>query len=176
MFEEKVAEKLKQFHRDYDLDELASNDRFQLEQLAHALVHRDTYSSMMEAELSLEEPSVTKIKNLQKLLSDSIRDISNLEDGLRISRKNRKEKTESPVDYIKELKERAKRHLENRLSYIYCKCGVLVATFWLLNYDQGSRFMFICPQCGSKFFINDSELKNRTNDENRVVPTRVLGK
>lgn len=170
--------KLEEFKKDYDLDELTSNDKLSLKELARTLARLDIYNEMFNRIFkdTLGEGNradMQKLKLLQKFSDDALNSASKLQTDLRIVRKNRKSEEASVEDYIKNLKYRAKKFLESRLSYIYCpKCKTLVSTLWLLDYESGSRFKFTCPHCNTEFIVNDFELVRRTNDESRLVPTR----
>jgi len=169
--------KLKEFAQDYDLDELTSNDRLSLIELARTLARLDIYNSLFSRlfNAALEDGSVDmkKLEMLQKFSDAALTSASKLQSDLKIVRKDRKSNEASIEDYIKDLKDRAKKFLSSRLSYIYCpKCSTLISTVWLLNYAAGSRFKYVCPHCNEEFIVTDIELENRTNDETKIVPTR----
>lgn len=161
--------------KDYDLDDLASNDELLLNQLATALAQLDVYNEALAVYLEdTDNVDAAKVEKLQKVITAARSDASKIQDDLKISRKARKEKTASITEYISDLKIRAKHFLEQRLSYIYCPhCGTLVATLWLLDYTKGSRCNFVCPHCDRAFLVSDQDLFiNHTNDNDKLVPTR----
>ena len=166
-----VKKKLEILKEEYDLSDLAANDMLQLTNLAEALASQDVYNKLLSEELDSEEANISRVKEIQRLITEVTKNIATISDSLKIDRKSREKKTESVPDYVKDLKLRAKRFLDQRLSYIYCpKCKILVATMWLSRYNQGAKFKFICQKCNDSFIVSDSELDNRKNIDSAVVP------
>ncbi len=167
------SSKLDQFLKDYDVEDLTSGDMLALEELSRALAQLEIFGEMLKEQLGNEDVNLRAVQDLNKIISTARSDISKLQDDLKISRKTRKEKTESVPDFIKDLKKRAKHFLESRLAYIYCpKCKTLLANVWLLDYNAGARFRFVCPNCKDDFMLYDFNLAERTNDPERIVPTK----
>lgn len=168
---DRVALKLKELGDEYDLTDLAVNDRMQLESLAEALTQLDQFNEFLNNELLLDKLDLRKIKDLQKLVSDTRRDISNISDDLKISRKIREKKSDHLPDYIDNLKLRARNFIEDRMSYIYCpKCKTLVGNLYLVVYDLGGKASFVCHHCGNHFIVAFSELTTRKNVETALIP------
>jgi len=164
---------LERLNKEYDLSDLAENDRRQLEELASALAQASFFNWLLQDEAKKETIDVRKLKDLQKLLTDSRKDISSIQGDLRIDRKNRERKTESVPEYVKDIKTRALKFLSERLSYIYCpKCKFLLGNIWLYKYNLGSKFKFICPQCENEFIVIDSALEDRKNLSDAIVPKK----
>jgi DNA-directed RNA polymerase subunit RPC12/RpoP len=165
---------LQELYKDYDLVDLNSNDKYQLEELAIATAQSEALNRRWQEEIEKENMDPMDLKRIQSILAKSRSDIISLQKDLKIARKDRGSLSDSPVDFISDLKSRAKSFLKERLSYIYCpECGTLSANIWLKNYNKGSKFQFICPRCDYKFIVNDFDLEDRTNDDSKVVPTRI---
>mgnify|MGYP006310932343 CR=1 FL=1 len=167
-----VEERLDELSEEYDLTDLAANDKMQLQNLAEAMTQLDQYTDILQRELSKEDEDLTisRIKSLQKLISDTRKDISSISDDLKIYRKNRDKSEEDLATYISSLKERASKFLDDRFSYIYCtECKTLVATIWLLEYKNG-KSNFVCPKCGNSFIVAHGQLNKRKNREDALVP------
>lgn len=168
---DRFLEKLQKLGEEYDLTDLAVNDRMQLESLAETLAQLDQYNELLNQELSLEDINLRKIKDLQKLASDTRRDVSNISDDLKISRKIREKKSDSLPDYIANLKLRARKFIEDRVSYIYCpKCKTLIGNLHLTDYSYGGKANFVCHHCGQNFIVAFSELTQRKNIEDALIP------
>jgi len=156
---------------EYDLSDLAANDRRQLEELASANAQAAYFNMLLEEESQKESVDIKKLKDLQILLTGNRKDISTIQSDLKIDRKNREKKTESIPEYIKDLKDRGLKFLAARMSYIYCpKCKFLVGNMWLYKYSMGSKFKFICPSCENSFIVADSDLEQRKNVATALIP------
>lgn len=172
--EEKTNEYLEILTQDYDIEDLTGNDSANLEALAVAKAQLDRYNDVWEEYMNSEKIPLSDINTLRNIISSTRQDIIRIEDSLGIQRKNRKKEEESLVEYLKSVKKRARSFLEERLSQIYCpECSTLVASMWLLSYDLGSRFKFICPFCSNDFLVEDFELKNRKNLDDKLLPRGV---
>jgi len=170
-WDKQVANKLKQLKSEYDLDELAANDLLQLNNLAEAMASLDTYTEMLEWELSCDERNIKNISDIQRLIIEVGKNISSISNDLKIDRKSRERKTESVPDYIKDLKERGRKFLEQRMYYIYCPiCKELLISMWILNKNFGHKFKCVCPQCKHEFVVNASDLELHKNIPDVIVP------
>jgi len=166
-----VDEKLKELGTEYDLTDLAVNDRMQLESLAEAYTQLGKFYELLDDEFSKEAGNFTRVKDLKKLISDTLKDISNISDDLKISRKIRESKSDHLPDIIAGFKVRARKFIEDRMSYIYCpKCKTLVGNLYLIDYNIGGKANFVCPHCGNNFIVAFSELTTRKNLESALLP------
>ena len=162
---------LSRLNDEYDLSDLASNDRRQLEELASANAQAAYFNMLLEEEAQKDSVDIRKLKDLQTLLTGNRKDISTIQGDLKIDRKNREKKTESIPEYIKDLKDRGLKFLAERMSYIYCpKCKFLLGNMWLYKYSMGSKFKFICPNCENSFIVADSDLEQRKNIDTALIP------
>lgn len=159
------------FEQEYDTDDLAVNDRVMLDELSTAMAQLELLNN--ELNILLEESPIDtrRVSEINKVISGIRTDVSRIQDDLRITRKTRKEKSDSVPEFIRDLKARASRFLEERMSYIYCpNCKTLVATLWLLDYSKPNKFLFTCPKCRHDFIIESALLDARTNNKERIVP------
>lgn len=162
------------FEKEYDTEDLAVNDRIMLDELSTAMAQLELLNMELNTLLQESPIDTRRVTEVNKAISVIRTDISKIQDDLRITRKTRKEKTESIPEFIHDLKTRAAKFLSERLSYIYCpSCNTLVATIWLLDYNSSSKFLLVCPTCNNDFIINASQLDQRTNNRERVVPYSV---
>ena len=169
---ERVEEKLETFKSEYDLSELAANDILQLRSLAEAMSSLDVYNEMLEQELAEDPRSIKNIADIQKLITEAGKNISTISGDLKIDRKNRERKTESVPDYVRDLKSRARKFLEQRMVYIYCpKCKTLLMSAWLLDLNAGNKFKFNCSNCKHSFVVDDVEFATQhKNIPDVIVP------
>lgn len=170
-----VSEKLEQLQDEYDLSELAANDLLQLNNLAEAMASLDMYNEMLDDELSKEERNIRNISDIQKLITEANKNISLISTQLKIDRKSREKQTESVPDYIRDLKERAKIFLKDRMYYLYCtKCKTLLISMWVLDINSGHKFKVTCINCKNNFIVNGSDLEFHKNVPDVIVPTGML--
>jgi RNase P subunit RPR2 len=66
-----------------------------------------------------------------------------MQDDLKISRKTRRsEKEEDAITFLEELKTKAKKFYEQKMTYIFCpKCNTLLATMWFMYPDYKSNMI-----------------------------------
>ncbi len=178
-FEARIKKKLLTFEEDYDLSDLKINDKEILRALIQSLISLEDYEQIMyklKKEVTIE--NLTLIDKVSKTMSDLRSDISKMQDDLKITRRTRKSDQEaSVIAYIDSLKTKAKEFYESRQSYIYCECGMLLATVWSLYPEENNRMEFIChrelqdgSRCGTKIRVTTKELlaKHGTNDVSRM--------
>jgi DNA-directed RNA polymerase subunit M/transcription elongation factor TFIIS len=135
------------------------------------MVSLDIYNGMLEQELGEEPRSIKNIADIQKLVTEASKNISSISTDLKIDRKSREHKTDSIPDYVRDLKDRAKKFLEQRMYYIYCpKCKTLLLSMWLLDINSGNKFKLTCPNCKNTFVVADSELPLHKNIPDAIVP------
>lgn len=149
-FDKRVEETMLEFEKDYDLSDMKFNDRTTLEALSRAYVTLQDYDAILTRlrgeDLREHSYLLTVIDKLSKIASDYRRDISKMEDDLKISRKIRKaSKEESAMEELKRLKELAVDFYNKVMSYVYCpKCKMLLGTIWTLYPNENNTFHFEC--------------------------------
>ena len=181
-YEDRIERKLKQFENDYDLSDMKINDMETLRALVQAILtleDLEQYTFSLRSE-GISFDNLTLLDKVGQQMSKLRADISKMQEDLQITRKIRKADEEgSVVNFLEDLKEKAKRFYEQKMSYIFCpKCNMLVATIWVLWPDGNNKLQFICnrkldegAKCGHKFVVTTSELKhNRGTNKPEVLP------
>ena len=187
-WEDRIADKIKQFGADYDLDELNSNDMMLLRSLAQSFISLEdfeliTYNIREKKTIMFDDLPI--IEKLSKIMSDLRSDISRIQDDLRITRKLRKsEKEQTVIAYIDDLKKKAKEFYESKMLYIICpKCNMLLGTIWAhYPYNSKNKIALVCERvledgtvCGEKVIVGTKELiEGKGVNKPEVVPESVL--
>jgi hypothetical protein len=169
-FEERVQKKIAEFESEYDTSDMKINDRMILRQLAQAAIAIEDYENFtfnLRTE-GISNETIILFDKIQKIMSDLRKDISAMQDDLKITRKIRKgEKEESVVQYIETLKIKAKKFYENKHQYIFCpKCNMLLGTIWFLYpNDSKNKIQLRCNRklqsgeiCGTIVSVTSKEL------------------
>jgi len=177
----KIEEKIKQYLKDYELDELnASNDMSSLRQMCALELRIEQINEALELMDAEDDPS--KFRSLISALKDATLAYTNLQDELGISRKKRASETEeNPVAFIEQLKKDAKTFIDRRLIQVKCEtCKLLLAKYHIYVYHKAEgdsgvpsspssvnaqktppepiywQFEIECPQC-SKLIVHKNE-------------------
>jgi len=184
-FEERIEEKLNKFSDDYDLTDLKINDREILRALVQAIIALEDYEQYLfqvRAE-GINPDNLLVVDKVGNKMSDLRKDISNFQNDLAITRKHRKSDQEtSVIAYIDNLKEKARKFYQSKMSYVFCECGTLLATVWTLYPDSNNKMSFICQQkdkdgnpCGKKTIVTTKELiENRNTNRKEIAPESIL--
>jgi hypothetical protein len=187
VFEDRIAKKLQEFEDDYDLSDLKINDRDTLRALIQAQISLEDYEQHM---FKLRSGGVTDdiifaSDKLSKIMSDLRGDISKFQFDLNITRKVRKsDRDVSVLAYIDDLKEKAHKFYESKMSYIFCpKCDMLLGTIWTMFPDDSrNKIALVCgrtypdgTKCGEKVIVGTQELlKNRGTNSKTVTPESMI--
>ena len=134
--EEKVQEVLASFEENYDLSDMSANDMLGLRNLAHYYVYLENINGKTDE--ALREGNINMVERLIRTAERVQKSITDIQTNLAITRKQRKsDKEQDVVSLIDDLKARAKKFLESRLSYVYCpECKMLLANVWFLYPDE----------------------------------------
>jgi len=177
-FEARIARKIDEFSNDYDIDDLKANDKLVLRALAQSYIQLEDLENYAYTKRlgGIENDEIVMMEKMANVMSTLRRDISKMQDDLKITRRIRKgDKEESVVNYIENLKKKAKEFYQNSMFYIWCpKCKMLLATVWF-HYpeEKGNKVHLICnrdlgdgEKCKEKLIVSSKELL-----ENRGVST-----
>lgn len=170
-FEERIREKLDEFEQDYDLTDLKFNDRESLRALCQAIITLEDYETILYRLRmgGVSEENLTLHTKLHNFMSDLRRDIINMQDALKISRKIRKgDREESVINELDRLKRLAAKFLSEKMFYVYCpECRMLLSTTWFL-YPESSRnkLTLVCQReiddegkiCGTRVVVSSKDL------------------
>jgi len=168
-FEERINKKLNEFSEDYDLSDLKANDKLVLRALAQAYITlEDLESYSFEMRIGgIEAVDITTLEKVNNMMAVLRRDISSMQNDLKITRKVRKgEKEESVIALIDKLKKSAKEFYESRMMYVWCdKCSMLLFTGWFLYPEENNKISLTCKReiekgvyCNNKLTITSKEL------------------
>jgi len=142
-----------------------------LRALAQAYITLDDLEKMsfeLRSGESLDDKDILKFDKLNMTMNTVRNAISKFQDDLNITRKIRKgDKEASVVNYLEELKAKAKEFYEMKHLYIFCpKCNMLLATIWLHYPEEAkNKIQLVCNRildtgeiCGNKLQISPKEL------------------
>lgn len=182
IFEDRIEEELAKFENDYDLSDLKINDRAVLRNLVQSIIALEDYEqqSFQLRGLGISPDNALAYQKLQDIMSTLRTDISKMQNDLSITRKHRKSDQETSVlAYIDSLKDKARKFMESRQSYIFCdKCNTLLGTIWTLYPNNNNKITLICSQkdkdgvpCGNKVIVGTKEmLENRGSNRPEIMP------
>jgi len=194
-FERRIERKIESFAEDYDLDDLKANDKLTLRALAQSYITlEDLENYSYRARLDgISEEKILYMEKIGNIMSGLRRDISNMQNDLKITRRIRKgDKEESVINYIEDLKQKAKRFYQSKMSYVFCpKCGMLLGTVWVLYPDSKNKLTFTCKReiilsdeqkedkhktyCDTVFTVTTRELmEKRGTNRPELVPESLL--
>lgn len=150
-FERRIELKMQKFADDYELSDMKVNDHEALRALIQALISLEDYEQIvykLRQEGLNDTEVILKIDKVNKVMSDLRADISKLQDDLKITRKIRKSDQEtSLINYIDNLKEKAKKFHELKEMYIFCpECDMLLGTIWTLYPEQNNKIELLCKR------------------------------
>jgi len=185
-FEDRIAKKIDEFSQDYDIDDLKINDKETLRAFVQAIIALEDYERIIfniRSEGDISQHNINVVDRLGKITSDLRKDISRFQEDLNITRKIRKsDKETSVVSYISNLKEQARQFYEQKMSFIYCDCGMLLSTLWSLYPDESNTIVLTCHRklddgsfCGKKVKVTTKELmENRGTNRVEITPESLL--
>jgi hypothetical protein len=141
-FEDRIQRKIDDFSKDYDLSDLKINDILTLRALAQAFITLEDferYFSKLRASEKLDEMDIVRIEKINNILATLRRDIANLQDNLKITRRVRKgDKEESVINFIEDLKIKARKFYFSKMKPVICpECKTWIASAWFLYNDDG---------------------------------------
>lgn len=172
-FEERIANKINEFSEDYDLEDLKANDKLVLRALAQAYISLEdleNYQFNLRVQ-GIADVDIIQLEKLNNVMSGLRRDISNMQNDLKITRKVRKgDQEESVKAEVIRIKEAASEFYKQRMFYVFCpKCKMLLFTGWFLYPDNYSnKIKLRCFRtldnghvCGNEFEITSKTLMER---------------
>jgi RNase P subunit RPR2 len=161
--EGRIEKIIESFKDDYDLSDMTGNDRLALNELARTFILlEDTWQALNDAREEGDWSLYGAINREAHRLRD---DISTLQKDLSIARRSRQESGQrSVVDFIEDIKTRAKSFIDSRLKEIYCpECKMLLAKAWFLYPDESNELALLCGRCGKAFKLESSDLESGKN-------------
>jgi len=185
-FENRIQRKIDTFAKDYDLEDLKANDKLTLRALAQAYITLEDLENYSYRERlgGISEDKILSMEKVNNMMATLRKDISNMQNDLKITRRIRKgDKEESVINYIEDLKIKAKKFYEQKMSYVFCpKCNMLLGTFWVLYPEGKNKITLTCnrklqtgEKCGHTFTVNTKELlERRGTNKPELVPENLL--
>jgi hypothetical protein len=185
-FEKRIKEKLLEFEDDYDFSEMKINDKSTLRALIQAIISLEDFEQhLFLLRKDITESNLYAIEKLNKVMSELRNDISKLQSDLNITRKIRKSDQEtSLIEYLENLKEKARKFYESRMSYIFCTnpdCNELLATIWTLYPKGKNTITLICNRvmddgkpCGTVVKISTEELLEKRGTNKKDIPQSMV--
>ena len=184
VFEKRIQDKIDSFSDDYDITDLKANDLLNLRALAQAYIQLEDWENVLYNSRSaggVADVEILKYEKMNMIMSALRRDISKLQDDLGITRKSRKgDKEATVVNYLEEVKNKAKEFYEAKHFYIWCpECKMLLATVWFLYPEEAkNKIQLVCNRpldddgniCGHKLQISSKELMERHGVNIEEVP------
>jgi len=173
-FEDKVARVLQSFKHDYDLSNMSINDHISLEGLARLFVMIEETDKQIEDEINNDQTDWGMVGSMNRTAAKFREDASRMQNDLAITRKARQgDEGQNVVDFLEDLKSRAKKFLADRLAEIYCpKCNMLLAKVWFLYPNEENVVHLECGRdgCGYKFDVTSKFLSENGNKNVEVGP------
>ena len=148
--EEQIEEKLKDFGEDYDLSDMKINDRLVLRNLIIAIITleelEETFASMRT---DISEGNMLMVDRLAGVMSKLRKDISDMQNDLKLTRKIRKEgREESFLAWMDKMKERAAEFSREKSLSIFCPdCRMMLSSLWLIYPDGDNKISLHCKRC-----------------------------
>lgn len=171
--EKRVYDYIARMSEQYDVNEMNENDSAALKDLATISIRIQDLDQILRNKMSNRDTvDWSEVHWITDILTDLRKSRQQIEESLNITRKARQgAESASVVDAIESYKFRAKKLLQERLSYIYCpKCKLLVGNVWMLSPESGNSFTFTCPRnlgegktCGHRFSVTGTELMAKKN-------------
>jgi hypothetical protein len=180
-FEKRIEAELTTFSEEYDTDDMKSNDRTTLRQLMITTLNLDDLSKKYyELSLVVSDSNISVIEKISNILSGLRRDISKMQDDLKITRRVRKsDSAESVMNYIEDIKLKAKKFIDQRMVLVTCpKCHMLLFQGWFLFPENKNKITLTCnrdvgdgTKCGETITVTSKELFDKRGLNNLdVIP------
>lgn len=137
----------RQFQESYDLTELLPNDNIVLDNLIRAMLFLENYEKQLHnlQKEGVSHSNLDLVKEINGICKDLRNDISKMQDDLNITRRRRKnEKEASVINFIEDLKEKARKFYTQKMQMIFCeKCNTLLSTVWWLNVESKKQTIHV---------------------------------
>ena len=155
-----VAEELKRLGNDYDTTDMNRNDLTILQRMATVLVRLTSSEAVLEQVIRSGDISISEAQREEQRLSTMRTDLLKLQDSLGIARSKRKSSIEEdPRLLFQDIKQRAAKFFEDRLSWILCpKCKTLICSVNFLYPDEANKLTLVCGKCGETFTLSSKDI------------------
>jgi RNase P subunit RPR2 len=168
--QEKISRLYREFEAEYDLTSLLPNDRAVLKNLIQAMVLLDMYQTQLfniMKKANAGESEIFLTDKLGKQCDLLTGNISKMQEDLKITRKSRKsEKEENTIQFIEDVKRKAKKFYEQKMTYVICpNCKTVLATVWFMYPQFKNTLTVMCHKeidgkpCGTTVTIDPRTTK-----------------
>ena len=173
--EEQIAEKLSEFGEDYDLSDMKINDRLVLRNLIVSVISLEeleqTFSSLRT---KISDSNILLLDRLSSIMTRLRKDISDMQNDLKLTRKLRKEgREETFIAWLDKLKNYAEEFYHEKSLSIFCKnCRRFLASVWLLYPEEENTLSVRCGNCGTELSeaLNPLYETHNRNLEDVAIP------
>lgn len=184
--EDRIERKLKEFEKDYDLTDLKINDMLVLRALIQAILQLEDLEQAANKvrEEGILSSSIAVLRELNNMMVGLRKDISSMQEDLKITRKHRKgDKEANVISYLEDLKIKAKQFYEEKMSFIFCpKCSMLLGTVWTMYPDRkGNVIKLTCRRdlgegktCDTEVIITPKELLDMGGTNKEDIPESLV--
>ena len=172
--EEKIEERLAEFGEDYDLSDMKINDRLVLRNLIVSVISLEeleqTFSSLRT---QISDSNILLLDRLSNIMSRLRKDISDMQNDLKLTRKIRKEgQEETFIAWLDKVKNYAEEFYYEKTLSIFCpNCRRFLASVWLLYPDEENTLCVRCGNCGTEL---SEALKDLYETDNRNLDDVAL--
>lgn len=184
--EARIDAMVEEFRADYALDDLKFNDMQDLRALIRAILalkdYEDTLYEIQKEGIGSE--NIRIIGDLNKFISQTRKDITNLQESLKISRKVRKEEREDSIEaYIVNLQDKANTFYKHKVFRAVCpECGMMLFDGWFLYPEENNKIILECGRmvedmeddsarkCTGRLEITSKELKEKQKEYKELFP------
>lgn len=173
--EEKIEAKMKDFGEDYDLTDMKINDRLVLRNLIIAILTLEELEvNFAGMRTDIREGNILMLDRLAGVMSKLRKDISDMQNDLKLTRKLRKEgKEESFLAWLDKMRERATDFYTEKTLSIFCPdCRMFLGSIWLLYPEANNSIFWYCNRCKESIEVELKELydKGNVNMEDVALP------
>lgn len=173
--EEKIEAKMKDFGEDYDLSDMKINDRLVLRNLIIAMISlEELEETFADMRLDIREGNILMLDRLAGVMSKLRKDISDMQNDLKLTRKLRKEgKEESFLAWLDKMRNRAAEFYTEKTLSIFCPdCRMFLGSIWLLYPEADNSIFWYCNRCKKSIEVELQELydKDNVNLEDVALP------
>ena len=175
-FKKRVDSKMLEFEKDYDLSDMKFNDTETLQNLCKALVTLEDYEKII-VELRAESvgKNLTMIDKLSSVMSNIRKDVSKMQEDLKITRKIRKStQEESARAELARQKKLAMEFYQKKMFYVYCEeCTMLLTTTWFLYPTEKNT---LSVRCGRTYTDDEGKKTGTCGHINKITSKELLEK
>lgn len=161
----KVEKIMEDLARNYDIRDQYANDTLSLRELANLYVSLEALNHVEKQMMS--DGNYSQVNNIARIRNDYIKNASQLQNDLNITRKARQSDDGETLDtYLPSILKKARNFLDQKLAYIYCpECKMLCGNCWWTNWEVSNTMDVTCPrlECNHKFRVTSLYLAEHNN-------------